>query len=960
MKKIIFLFNCFNHFKKYFLLISVYFTRIYYRLSSLNSPPVFPAKIAGERGAKLNTIKLFNNILCIKAWSVFSHLACLTSLHLDNNFIETIGSSTFANLSKIELISLKSNQIKSISDNAFHLINPANKVDLYNNTELSHITATSLTGIDYLRFSYKSLLLLTNNSHLHFDVANLDLSQSRIALLATNSLKGLFAYLNLAENSLTSLETNAFARLPNLARIDFGHNLLANLSFEHAFQYEQANVTALNFKWNKIKTISAAFFRTFPRLNRLDLSENSLLGVSKSYFACLTRLRRLDLSGNHILTIEHSSFATLEELTHLNLTNNLVYELSADLFSNLTQLEELKLGKNKLEFVYKDYFRGLVSLKHLDLSENLLRTLPRDTFAYLTSMRTLRLNANRIRAYACSSLEQLEFLDLSRNQISTLNFNVSLAGLARTLSHLDLSRNEFGHEATDLGFFACLRVLHLSETNSAFVLSLRFRPTSSIEDLDLSGNDLALLPSDYFANLGNLRRLNLRGTNLVRLDFGSLFEKLVHIDLSDNLRVGTFLGELQYSPTLETLKISNVTLLSFNEIGVQLVSSNVKLQHLDASFNRLDYFDFVFASVVDRLARLDLSHNNFSFLVDDTVDIKPFAFIYQAMTAINLEACMSRQIADKVVYLSKLVEHANLAQNSLSALPKFCQVKVKDSSVECQLRYLNFGANTLRSLSNADLVDLVYLTYLNLESNSISVIESDAFVYLSELDTLTLAHNKLTNLTSGRGLFSYLNNLKLLNLSFNSLETVSSFLFANLLKLETLDLSHNVIRLLADFAFYELNSLHSLYLNENSALLRIENQSFVSFDSIQNVYMSRSTLTRQEAIFVALFDSLNRDAPRRNKRLYFKSLSLIATYERYDCELTLYFMRQNVHFNFKSEAHITDYLQSCAELILKRVVFFDQNSIDRNVHIFTDASFYFIVLCIFLIIIAAAYLNVNG
>ena len=85
-----------------------------------------------------------------------------------------------------------------------------------------------------------------------------------------------------------------------------------------------------------------------------------------------------------------------------------------------------------------------------------------------------------------------------------------------------------------------------------------------------------------------------------------------------------------------------------------------------------------------------------------------------------------------------------------------------------------------------------------------------------------------------------------------------------------------------------------------------------------NIYITESILNNYtKCIFIDLFNQLNENALVKNKRLYFKSLALISSFTKYDCDLTLYFIRNNVHFNLKSELEISAYFDECSSKLIK-------------------------------------------
>ena len=141
-------------------------------------------------------------------------------------------------------------------------------------------------------------------------------------------------------------------------------------------------------------------------------------------------------------------------------------------------------------------------------------------------------------------------------------------------------------------------------------------------------------------------------------------------------------------------------------------------------------------------------------------------------------------------------------------------------------------------------------------------------------------------------------------------------------KLETIDLSFNRIRFIENFSFFKLTYLRNLHLNNNDENIFIDSNSFYELESIQNVFISKSALNSNltKSIMIKLFEYKNRNFFKKVlKRSYFKSLFLISSYENdfYDCDLNLYFLQNNVHFNFKTGNDFFYVENQCIGLTIK-------------------------------------------
>lgn len=123
-------------------------------------------------------------------------------------------------------------------------------------------------------------------------------------------------------------------------------------------------------------------------------------------------------------------------------------------------------------------------------------------------------NMEQVDAGAFKNLPKLAQLDLSNNRIQ--NFNESAFPDNSKLTFLNLGRSFHHHSLTEtvLDFFHHANLLHLTT-------------------LDLSNNDLLILPDGIFTGLTSLDTLNLRNNSLITVQNGTL-PPLRDLDLRDN------------------------------------------------------------------------------------------------------------------------------------------------------------------------------------------------------------------------------------------------------------------------------------------------------------------------------------------------------------------------------------------------------------------------------------------
>jgi len=857
----------------------------------------------------------------------FSNLRNLAFIYLDENLIETIETNSFYNLPEIQLISLKNNNIKALDDVSFYKLNTFFSLNLFGNRNLSRIYTNSLSNISFFYLSYESLVSLKSYPHSWLKIMTLDLENNDIKVINENVFKGDFRKIVLSQNLISNFEKNSFGYLPYLREISFRRNLIKSLDFSIAFNYVYPNVEILDFSYNKIQSIEKSFFSKFQTLASLDLSFNDLHSLQNTFFLNLNELKQLYLNNNQILTIEKETFDFLENLIHLDLSQNLIYDLSKSVFSKLKNLKNLKLNSNQIEKLMKENFCGLLSLASLDLSKNKILSLQGDLFVCLNEIKALKLSSNKLKFFLNESIETLEFLDLSFNNLTSFNFP--------SLSSLDLSHNV---KLDHLNVSNNVRVLNLSNTNSKLIINLNISALFNLEELDLSLNNLSLIGRDYFSYSKNLLKINLRATHLKDFHFlNELSSELREIDLSENKNFGQELLILKQFINIDTIKISNTNSRTFE-------FNFTNLKHLDIAENRLKTLSNL---LPPSLHYLNISFNDLQFMFNTEFEFKFFSDFFLNLKSIDLSNSISKSISNKIFYFNRLLEFGYFSENSMNSLPKFCQIKNWIyEEIECKLKELKFNSNSLKTIFYADLLEMTNLEYLNLENNSIYTIELHSFSDLIKLETLILSLNNLTYFND-TFIFSPLSSLKFLNLSSNQIEIIQSNLFDSLFKLETLDLSWNRIRFIHSFAFNDLLSLRNLHLEENDQNLIIEsNTSFSRLDSIQNIFLSKSVLNDENVkIFLSLF--LQKTKSQTNKNVlgisFYRSLFLSSKYIKYDCNLTLFFISRNVHFNFRTETEIFDYFNECSLLTIKKMTLLDNNlgKSSRNYLIFTDFGVYF-------------------
>ncbi len=178
--------------------------------------------------------------------------------------------------------------------------------------------------------------------------------------------------------------------------------------------------------------------------------------------------------------------------------------------------------------------------------------------------------------------------------------------------------------------------------------------------------------------------------------------------------------------------------------------------------------------------------------------------------------------------------------------------------VEYNTRLLNLNSNNISQLPNYSLL-FPFMSKLYLSHNTLDHITPGTFKYMNNLLVLDLSYNRLTKLKKDTfeglislsylsllgnheisnvesGAFIGLDKLPVLSLSEMKIASIVNFNFNGLTKLKTLDLSNNEIVMISDLAFDGISTLVDLNLFGNDIMVVKR----ASLEPLVNLYSLRS------------------------------------------------------------------------------------------------------------------------
>ena len=213
-------------------------------------------------------------------------------------------------------------------------------------------------------------------------------------------------------------------------------------------------------------------------------------------------LLTLDLENSGITTLKSGDFDGLSRLNGINMSRNNLSALPDGVFDGLSRLQIINMNHNNLSALPDGVFDDLSRLFSIKLRRNNLSTLPDGVFSDLGDLQVLYLDANHLSELppgVFDDLTNLVYLNLGQNGLSGLPADVfdELSNLV----HLYLSFNNNPDPA----------VYPENTLDEDDLPAGAFGNLSKLRKLDLSDNNLSVLPDGWFTGLTSLVNVKLIG-----------------------------------------------------------------------------------------------------------------------------------------------------------------------------------------------------------------------------------------------------------------------------------------------------------------------------------------------------------------------------------------------------------------------------------------------------------------
>jgi Leucine-rich repeat (LRR) protein len=885
---------------------------------------------------------LSNNKLKKIRREIFSNLFRLQILCLDNNLIEDINVDSFENMPNLKQLHLHSNYIKLVENEMF--LDKAELEILYlyqNNIEtIETIPFNTLYSLKKLHlFSCKITQIKIGNFIHLVKLEELKLDKNEIGTFEVNTFTGLnnLSKLDLSSNKIKKLSNRVFYSLKNLKILDLHLNDISQIE-SNAF-IDLANLNFLNLESNEIvsleniqfnKNLSELYLRhnklsSLDQINSIGLkflsASNNLIQSIRS-INLVPNLENLDLSQNRLIKIEENSFKSLKKLKYLNLSGNKLdlesVSNNASYFKSQMLLEILDLSFNEIKYLDSNVtFQQLTSLKALNLSNNRLKYIEEYLFGYLRQLTELNLASNNLSLSMKNyfyNLGYLKTLKLGFNQINSTYFLKSSPDI-RNLEYLHLEHNKIDLiEENDFENFTKLKFLNLNSNPIKIIQDKAFEKMNSLQSLKLSNTSIKHLTLSSSLKELDLSYLNFSifsKKDLSTLEWISLANARTNISIENFISNSTKFIDFSFNffdfkslnvlgSSMESLILRQTNLQDLDEIYLKNL---INLKYLDLAFNNLTFISPQAFENTKLLEYLDLSSNS---IYDFEIDLKLLKYL-------NLENNKIEKTNEILLNLFS-IEIFKMANNRLKKYPYFDMTQFNISIGETFLE-IHLNDNQLDKIEYFTFI-FGKLNLANFESNNISFIDSGAFLNCRSLKFLSIANNRLVNITQNN--FHFLFSLVYLNLSFNRIEIIEKNSFKNLNKLKSLDLNYNKLHSIENNIFLGLTNLNFLSLLSQNKL-KILNQSFSYLPRINTIVLNESLFSINQCILVQIQDKKVQRAIS-DKYVFYKSINLLTVIFSFNdnlqqkCDMVFRFFQFNVHLNLKTDEMFDIFYGSCINI----------------------------------------------
>lgn len=356
----------------------------------------------------------------------------------------TLPESSFRNLTNLGYLSLADNNLDEIPR---HILSHMPEVVT---VDLAHGRIRKIHADDFRNLKRIRNLVLVNNDIKLLEKESIPRTL-RMLHLGRNNLTSLNGTLRdidnlqvlfLNENSLTTLDNELPNKPINFKSLTAHHNKLRSLPQELK---QFSTLDTMYISDNEIRSFDG-ILRHLAGIQTLSAHNNKIEYLARDEFAG-TAIEELDLANNYIKAI-NGSLLPLQDMRYCNFSRNLLSEFSLNDIRRLYSLQVIDLSFNRIERItgrMENHIESEIYVNELILDRNLLKSLD-GALMGLNRLRTLSISKNLLKTISAddlNGLEELESLDVSHNNLQTLEDTAKVTNLTQFQLMLALTKIHF-------------------------------------------------------------------------------------------------------------------------------------------------------------------------------------------------------------------------------------------------------------------------------------------------------------------------------------------------------------------------------------------------------------------------------------------------------------------------------------------------------------------------------------
>ncbi|KAJ0772094.1 putative leucine-rich repeat-containing, plant-type, leucine-rich repeat domain superfamily [Helianthus annuus] len=452
-------------------------------------------------------------------------------------------------------------------------------------------------------------------------------------------------YLDLSHNLLTGVVTDDhFSKLIGLKNLDgSGNNLTLrphHANWVPSFQLEslyisswdlgpqfplwlltQRDLSRLDMRNTKISsTMPESFWRSFPNLEELDMSQNQIQG---RLFEIPATLHEVDLSSNlfsgKLPKLFNSSMLNVLDLSNNSFTGSLLHLLCS---CGGNAIHVLNLANNHLSGAIPECWEKWQSLIFLNLENNNLSGVIPTAMGYLSSLVSLNMCKNKLSGRLPASLmwlKELQILEFASNELVG-SIPTWIGTKLLDLRILNLRSNNFdGTISHELCYLTAIQILDFAHNNLSGNIPRCFNNFTVLSKKETIESDPFSVIFDFgIIEITNSASLVMKGQEYT---YSTILGLVMVLDLSGNKLSGNIPVELMALQALQSLNISKNQLTG---VIPKNIGDMKFLESFDVSSNHLSGELPMSLSSLTFLSSFNVSFNNLTGRIPTSTQLQSF------------------------------------------------------------------------------------------------------------------------------------------------------------------------------------------------------------------------------------------------------------------------------------------------------------------------------------------------